>query len=57
MQVENYRRLSYTQLTFAFSASGVTLYHILGVPKGADEDDIKRAYRKVILGAHRHLFQ
>ncbi|KAM7537008.1 hypothetical protein Aperf_G00000066437 [Anoplocephala perfoliata] len=34
------------------SASGVTLYHILGVPKGADEDDIKRAYRKAALRFH-----
>ncbi|VDD74060.1 unnamed protein product [Mesocestoides corti] len=34
------------------STSGVTLYHILGVPKGADEDDIKRAYRKAALRFH-----
>ncbi|KAH9282614.1 DnaJ -like protein subfamily C member 5 [Echinococcus granulosus] len=43
---------SFLQAGRKLSASGSTLYHILGVPKGADEDDIKRAYRKAALRFH-----
>uniref|UniRef100_A0A0X3NRJ4 DnaJ homolog subfamily C member 5 n=1 Tax=Schistocephalus solidus TaxID=70667 RepID=A0A0X3NRJ4_SCHSO len=34
------------------STSGSSMYHVLGVPKRAEEDDIKRAFRKAALRFH-----
>ncbi|KAL4224875.1 DnaJ subfamily C member 5B [Mactra antiquata] len=36
----------------ALSRSGESLYQLLGIPKGAPHDDIKRAYRKLALRFH-----
>ncbi|VDL17832.1 unnamed protein product [Hymenolepis diminuta] len=52
MAAEDNPFLSASRKLSVLSASGATLYHILGVPKGADEDDIKRAYRKAALRFH-----
>lgn len=46
------REISETVKTSISRTKGPTLYEILGVPKDASEDDIKRAYRKLALKYH-----
>lgn len=39
-------------INFLFSTSGDTLYVILGIPKTATADEIKKTYRKLALKYH-----